>query len=155
MFLIHVLRSVIKILVIYIYYAFSVTYNIKMTLGEVKGKGADGNVYIQLFGSKGNTAKIQLRQAGDNKNLFESSQEYKFMVATSDVGKVFSELLQNCMLIFTTLIINTLYMHLQRQRYKPGDLAWASSPLAFNPLSPSIHIQILQTDLHTFPLRIS
>ena len=25
----------------------------------------------------------------------------------------------------------------------------------FNPLSPVIHIQILQTDLHTFPLRIS
>ena len=25
----------------------------------------------------------------------------------------------------------------------------------FNPLSPSIHIQILQTGLHTFPLRIS
>ena len=25
----------------------------------------------------------------------------------------------------------------------------------FNPLSPSIHIQILQTDLHTFPWRIS
>ena len=24
-----------------------------------------------------------------------------------------------------------------------------------NPLSPSIHIQILQTDLHAFPLRIS
>ena len=24
-----------------------------------------------------------------------------------------------------------------------------------NPLSPNIHIQILQTDLHTFPLRIS
>ena len=27
--------------------------------------------------------------------------------------------------------------------------------ISFNPLSPSIHIQILQTDLHTFPLRIS
>lgn len=79
-----------------------------MKLGEVKGKGADGNVYIQFFGSKGNTAKIQLRQAGDNKNLFESSQEYKFMVATSDVGKVFSELLQNCMLIFTT--VNNKYI---------------------------------------------
>ena len=25
----------------------------------------------------------------------------------------------------------------------------------FNPLSPTIHIQIPQTDLHTFPLRIS
>ena len=27
--------------------------------------------------------------------------------------------------------------------------------MSLNPLSPSIHIQILQTDLHTFPLRIS
>ena len=27
-------------------------------------------------------------------------------------------------------------------------LKWA---IAFNPLSPNIHIQILQTDLHTFP----
>ena len=25
----------------------------------------------------------------------------------------------------------------------------------FNPLSPNIHIQILQTDFYTFPLRIS
>ena len=30
-----------------------------------------------------------------------------------------------------------------------------STPLRFNPLSLNIHIQILQTDLHTFPLRIS
>ena len=63
-------------------------YNLKMKLGEVKGSGADGNVYIQLFGSKGNTAKIQLRQAGDEKNLFETGQEYKFMVTTLDIGKV-------------------------------------------------------------------
>ena len=28
-------------------------------------------------------------------------------------------------------------------------------PPSFNPLSPNIHIQILQTDLYTFPLRIS
>ena len=27
--------------------------------------------------------------------------------------------------------------------------------LHYNPLSPNIHIQILQTNLHTFPLRIS
>ena len=63
-------------------------YNLKMKLGEVKGSGADGNVYIQLFGSKGNTAKIQLRQAGDEKNRFETGQEYKFMVTTLDIGKV-------------------------------------------------------------------
>ena len=36
---------------------------------------------------------------------------------------------------------------------------WSSfklqAPWLFNPLSPNIHIQILQTDLHTSPLRIS
>ena len=32
-------------------------------------------------------------------------------------------------------------------------LSWFPSklPVSLNPLSPSIHIQILQTDLHTFP----
>ena len=31
----------------------------------------------------------------------------------------------------------------------------SGSPFLLNPLSPNIHIQILQTDLHTSPLRIS
>ena len=35
-----------------------------------------------------------------------------------------------------------------------GDFRVAPS-LVFNPLSPNIHIQILQTDLHTFPSRMS
>ena len=30
-----------------------------------------------------------------------------------------------------------------------------SGVVLFNPLNPNIHIQILQTDLYTFPLRIS
>ena len=42
-----------------------VTYNLSMKVGGVHGSGADGNVYIQLFGTEGKTAKIQLRQAGD------------------------------------------------------------------------------------------
>ena len=33
------------------------------------------------------------------------------------------------------------------------DYIWDS--MTVNPLSPNIHLQILQTDLHTFPLRIS
>ena len=35
-----------------------------------------------------------------------------------------------------------------------GDLDPCWPPHPINPLSPNIHIQILQTDLHTFPLRI-
>ena len=32
---------------------------------------------------------------------------------------------------------------------------WRNERATFNPLSPSIHKQILQTDLNTFPYRIS
>lgn len=55
----------------------------------MKGSGTDGNVYIQLFGEKGNTAKIQLRQAGDARNRFEKGRTYKFTVDTVDIGKVY------------------------------------------------------------------
>ena len=36
-----------------------------------------------------------------------------------------------------------------------GDLDPCWSPHLINPLSPNIHKQILQTDLYTFPLRMS
>ena len=32
---------------------------------------------------------------------------------------------------------------------------WGRNVLKLNPLSPNIHIQILQTDIYTFPSRIS
>ena len=64
------------------------TYNLSIRVGDVKGSGTDGNVYIQLFGERGNTAKIQLRQAGDTKNKFEKGRTYKFTVDTVDIGKV-------------------------------------------------------------------
>ena len=60
----------------------------------MKGTGTDGNVYIQLFGERGNTAKIQLRQAGDSKNKFEKGRTYKFTVDTVDIGKVGSNCLK-------------------------------------------------------------
>ncbi|EDO39591.1 predicted protein, partial [Nematostella vectensis] len=67
---------------------FLATYNLSIKVGDVKGSGTDGNVYIQLFGEKGNTAKIQLRQAGDQKNRFEKGRTYKFTVDTVDIGKI-------------------------------------------------------------------
>ena len=51
-----------------------------------------------------------------------------------------------------TYFIN-LSIYLFRDFHKAYNKYFLSSRL--NPLSPSIHIQILQTNLHTFPLRIS
>ena len=57
-------------------------------MSDVNGSGADGNVYIELFGECGNTAKIQLRQAGDTSIKFEKGRTHKFTVDLFDIGKV-------------------------------------------------------------------
>ena len=57
-------------------------------MGEVLGDGTEGNVFIQLFGDKGMTEQIQLRQAGNSKIRFEKGRTYKFTVETIDIGKV-------------------------------------------------------------------
>ena len=44
-----------------------------------------------------------------------------------------------------------VWRHTKCQPSSPFNIAL----LYFNPLSPNIHIQILQTDLYTFPLRMS
>ena len=87
---------------------FVATYNLSIKVGDVKGSGTDGNVYIQLFGERGNTAKIQLRQAGDARNKFEKGRTYKFTVDTVDIGKVSIKLtLLRCALI-------DLYVHMMQ-----------------------------------------
>ena len=40
---------------------------------------------------------------------------------------------------------------LSSDRLRDNSMGETGKKDAFNPLSPSIHIQILQTDLHTFP----
>ena len=56
----------------------------------MKGDGANGNVYIQLFGEKGDSSKINLRQAGDDQHYFKEGDLYRFTVADDDIGKVYS-----------------------------------------------------------------
>ena len=62
-----------------------------MTVGEVKSAGSDGNVYIQLFGTKDDSPKIQLRHTGDWNNEFVAGGQYTFTVAEADIGKVSQE----------------------------------------------------------------
>lgn len=65
-----------------------VAYQLCLKMGEVLGDGTEGNVFIQLFGNKGMTEQIQLRQAGNSKISFEKGRTYKFTVETIDIGKV-------------------------------------------------------------------
>lgn len=55
-------------------------------VGEVKN--SQTNLYVQLFGEKGETSKIMLRPAGPSMSRFEPGRTYKFTVETVDIGKV-------------------------------------------------------------------
>ena len=55
-------------------------------LGDVLSP--DTNLYVQLFGEKGETSKIMLRPVGSSLNKFEKGRMYKFTVETVNIGKV-------------------------------------------------------------------
>lgn len=55
-------------------------------LGDVLSP--DTNLYVQLFGEKGETSKIMLRPVGSSLNKFEKGRTYKFTVETVNIGKV-------------------------------------------------------------------
>jgi len=62
-----------------------VTYKITTVTGNVRGAGTDANVFIQLFGDKGETGEIKLEGA---KNCFERGQKDTFGVTVVDLGEL-------------------------------------------------------------------
>ena len=50
---------------------FSVLYYVSVETADGWGTGTDANVFIQIFGKRGNTSVVQLTKSG---NLFESGQ---------------------------------------------------------------------------------
>ena len=59
-------------------------------LGEVLSP--DTNLYVQLFGEKGETKKIMLRPVGSSLDKFEKGRTYRFAVETVNIGKVSTEI---------------------------------------------------------------
>ena len=56
--------------------------------GDVRGAGTDANVFVQIFGAKGDTGKLQLRSAENTKNKFERGRTDQFVLEAVDIGKV-------------------------------------------------------------------
>ena len=57
-------------------------------MGDVQGLGTEGNVFVELIGSKGKTERIVLREADDSRIKFEKGKSYKFTIETADIGTV-------------------------------------------------------------------
>ncbi|XP_073253611.1 lipoxygenase homology domain-containing protein 1-like isoform X2 [Porites lutea] len=61
-----------------------VLYRVSVTTADDEiGTGTDADVFIQIFGEKGNTSVVELTKSG---NLFESGQKDEFTLVENFVG---------------------------------------------------------------------
>ena len=63
------------------------TYNVSVKTGNVRGSGTDANVFIKIFGTKGDTGDLQLRSS-DHSNKFERNKTDTFKIEAVSVGTV-------------------------------------------------------------------
>ena len=64
-----------------------VSYLVAVKTGSIRGAGTDANVFLKLFGGKGESKKLDLKES-DKKNKFEQGQTDQFKFKTSDIGMV-------------------------------------------------------------------
>lgn len=63
-------------------------YHLAIKTGDEKNAGTDANVWVQVYGDKGDTGHVQLKKSGMMENLFERGQTDYFTLEAGDVGKV-------------------------------------------------------------------
>lgn len=66
-----------------------VNYHIAVKTGDIPGGSSDSNVFVKLYGEKGDTSKMLLLVSANNLgNYFETGRVDIFTVETFDIGQV-------------------------------------------------------------------
>lgn len=60
----------------------------RIKTGNLKNAGTDSNIYLQVFGDKGDTGVIELKQICDTTDKFQRGMNTKINLQTVDVGNV-------------------------------------------------------------------
>ena len=63
-------------------------YKVHVFTGDKWRGGTDANVYLCIYGEKGDTGKRQLKQSSTNRNKFERNQEDIFDIECADLGRL-------------------------------------------------------------------
>lgn len=71
-----------------LFIGFAGLYHLAIKTGDEKNAGTDANVWVQVYGDKGDTGHVQLKKSGMMENLFERGQTDYFTLEAGDVGKV-------------------------------------------------------------------
>ncbi|XP_011477254.1 lipoxygenase homology domain-containing protein 1-like [Oryzias latipes] len=68
---------------------YNISYHIAVKTGEVAGGSSDSNVFVKLYGEKGDSSKTMLVvSSNDLGNYFESGRVDIFTVETYDIGQI-------------------------------------------------------------------
>ena len=76
------------------------SYHVSVKTGDVRSAGTDANVYLKIFGEKGDTSTLHLKSADNNKNKFERGRTDLFKLEATDIGKVIRVLMIHFSLTF-------------------------------------------------------
>ncbi|XP_060561299.1 lipoxygenase homology domain-containing protein 1-like [Ruditapes philippinarum] len=68
--------------------AKATSYHIHVKTGDVAGAGTDANVYLIIYGAKGDTGQLMLRQSASFKNKFERGKTDVFKIRATDIGQI-------------------------------------------------------------------
>jgi hypothetical protein len=63
-------------------------YTIKTFTGDVWRAGTDANVYCTVYGERGDSGKLQLKQSSTNRNKFERNQMDVFDMEFGELGRL-------------------------------------------------------------------
>lgn len=70
-----------------------ISYHIAVKTGDIPGGSSNSDVFVKLYGEKGDTDKMMLVVSTNNLgNYFETGRVDIFTVETSDIGQVLSRL---------------------------------------------------------------
>ncbi|CAM2710921.1 unnamed protein product [Rotaria socialis] len=69
-------------------YLDKTTYNVRIKTGDILQAGTDADVYLKIFGDKGDTDKIHLRNSDNTSNKFERARVDHFTYEFDDLGKI-------------------------------------------------------------------
>uniref|UniRef100_A0AAQ5X247 Lipoxygenase homology PLAT domains 1b n=1 Tax=Amphiprion ocellaris TaxID=80972 RepID=A0AAQ5X247_AMPOC len=68
---------------------YNVNYHIAVKTGNIPGGSSDSNVFVKLYGEKGDTSKMMLLVSANNLgNYFETGRVDIFTVETFDIGQI-------------------------------------------------------------------
>ncbi len=86
------------------------TYKIRVHTADVRNAGTDANVFLMIFGSKGDSGELALKNSETHRDKFERGQTDDFTFSLLSLGKTYSLISTN--IIFDAIVRKYFWVRL-------------------------------------------